>query len=133
MTEVIKPGIYRRQITRTATILITVDDAAAFDAALDADDLRNDLIIEDWHWECDIYNGLAVRIERSEHPKIPGIRYMVEDTSLDIEVVHTCRHCGCTNEAACQLEDGPCDWHNDAADCCSNPDCIEKEQSRITQ
>jgi hypothetical protein len=49
----------------------------------------------------------------------------------------TCKHCGCTDEAACWVpstdpfasshEQEPCHWINTAHTVCSNPDCVRKE------
>lgn len=44
-----------------------------------------------------------------------------------IEAIRTCRHCGCTDDNACRLAKGPCDWHDTLGGCCTNPDCIAKE------
>jgi hypothetical protein len=35
-----------------------------------------------------------------------------------------CRYCGCTEDNACLLKDGPCSWAFIEIPCCSNPKCV---------
>lgn len=44
----------------------------------------------------------------------------------------TCRHCGCTEEDACRLENGEaCCWADASRLVCSAPRCIVAEQERL--
>ncbi len=36
----------------------------------------------------------------------------------------TCKYCGCEEDAACQLPDGPCHWTDADETVCSNPACV---------
>ena len=41
-----------------------------------------------------------------------------------------CRECGCTEDAACETDDGPCSWANTEMTLCSN--CVTDETTRFT-
>lgn len=47
-----------------------------------------------------------------------------EEVEYNMEEIRTCRVCGCTDDTACQLDHGPCEWVEQ--DLCSNPDCLAK-------
>lgn len=38
----------------------------------------------------------------------------------------TCRICGCTEDHACETDDGTCSWADDSETLCDNPDCVAK-------
>lgn len=49
----------------------------------------------------------------------------------------TCKHCGCTDDAACRFidpwafddEEISCSWANVSHTLCSNPECLKKEKA----
>jgi hypothetical protein len=45
--------------------------------------------------------------------------------------VTRCRYCGCTDDNACLLEEGPCAWADISIPCCSNPKCIAEAMTGV--
>ena len=71
---------------------------------------------------------LRSRAQAINHLACPAsIDRQLENEHFYIEEVQACRHCGCTENDACETEDGPCHWVSE--DVCSNPDCIAAEEA----
>lgn len=121
-------GKYRITVTRTTEVQITVADEALFLQDYTAwknmyGDSADDVTEEDFlatRAIMSVAGGNGGKYSR-------GITIIHLHSDQEIEHHRTCRHCGCADHEACQLESGPCDWYG-ALDCCTNPDCIAAEE-----
>lgn len=63
---------------------------------------------------------------------IPTRRQALEQARRSPGFKGICRHCGCTENNACILDDfigtTTCGWYNREQTCCKNPKCITKEK-----
>ena len=121
-----KKGKYRFIVQRTQEVLLTITDEAQFQkdfehwAHLLGPDRAEEVTELDYlRTRADI-----LRLSRLDTPA--SLQREVTGTHVYIEDLRTCRHCGCTDEDACRLANGNCDWH-DTLDCCTNPDCVAAE------
>lgn len=120
-----KPGKYKFIVQYTTTVCITIADPELF---------RKDF--EEWESRygdaaCEPATEAEFLHSRARHHNAKysnGHTRQEEHEHVYVEQLRTCRHCGCTEQTACELEDGPCSWAGE--DLCNNPDCLaaaEKE------
>lgn len=121
-----KKGKYRFIVQRTQEVLLTITDEAQFKADFEhwANLLGPDRADEST--ELDYLRSRAYILRLSAQDRPISLQREINRTHVHVEDLHTCRHCGCTDDNACQLAKGNCDWH-DTLDCCTNPDCIAAE------
>jgi hypothetical protein len=123
-----KIGKYRITVTRSTEVEITVADLELFNQDYEAwkaiSPETADYVTEE--------NFLAARaiisVAGGDGRYNRGIVIIHKYSDQHIEHHRTCRHCGCKDDEACDLESGPCGWH-DTLDCCTNPDCIAAEEA----
>lgn len=122
-----KKGKYRFIVQRSQEILMTITDEAQFQK-----DFQHwaGLLGPDRDGEVTELDYLRSRAHKLNSPFCAqGIEKKIENEHIYIEDVRTCRQCGCTEDAACITEEGPCRWVSEG--CCSNPDCIAQAEKEV--
>jgi len=117
-----KPGKYKFIIQHTTTVCITVADPELFQKDFEAwynlvGDAGEPVVEAEF---------LQARAMKHNDKYSNGHTRSIEFEHVYVERLRTCRHCGCTEQAACELPDGPCSWA--AEDVCTNPDCLAAEE-----
>ena len=120
-------GKYRITVTRSTEVRITIADKALFLKDYTAwknmyGDSADDVTEEDFlaaRAIMSVAGGNGGKYSR-------GITIIHLHSDQEIEHHRTCRHCGCTDSDACQLESGNCDWYG-ALDCFDFATAIRRE------
>jgi len=120
-----KLGKYRINVTRSTEVRITVADLQLFQEDFERwkqlGDPGDDITEEDF-----LTARAIMSISGQTNEKYNRSLTIIHlHSDQEIEHIRTCRYCGCSDDDACSLSTGPCEWV--AADVCSNPYCVALE------